>query len=121
MKRLLTSRLLLSLAASAILIACEPADNAAQTSASEDAAASSPFVIASSESTGDVEDESARLNAWFEAQYEEELAFSPIQQTFLGVTENNDQIDDFSLEAQREQLNWKRNTVAEMRASFDYE
>ena len=121
MKRLLTSRLLLSLAASAILIACEPADNAAQTSASEDAAASSLVVIASSESTGDVEDESARLNAWFEEQYEEELAFSPIQQTFLGVTENNDQIDDFSLEAQREQLNWKRNTVAEMRASFDYE
>ena len=121
MKRLLISRLLLSLAASAILIACEPADNAAQTSASEDAAASSLVVIASSESTGDVEDESARLNAWFEEQYEEELAFSPIQQTFLGVTENNDQIDDFSLEAQREQLNWKRDTVAEMRASFDYE
>ena len=63
MKRLLLSRLLLSLAASAILIACEPADNAAQTSASEDAPASSPVAVDSSESTGDVEDESARLNA----------------------------------------------------------
>ena len=121
MKRLLICRLLLFAVASAALTACEPADNAAQTSASEDAAASSPVVIASSESTGDVENESARLNTWFEEQYEEELAFSPIQQTFLGVTENNDQIDDFSLEAQLEQLNLKRESVAEMRSSFDYE
>ena len=82
MKRLLICRLLLFAVASAALTACEPADNAAQTSASEDAAASSPVVIASSESTGDVENESARLNTWFEEQYEEELAFSPIQQTF---------------------------------------
>ncbi len=39
----------------------------------------------------------------------------------MGVTENNDKIDDFSLEAQLEQLNWKRESVAEMRSSFDYE
>lgn len=121
MKRLLICRLLLSVAAFAVLIGCEPADNAAQTLASKETAASSLVTVASSESTGDVEDESARLNAWFEEQYEEELAFSPIQQTFLGVTENNDQIDNFSLEAQIEQLDWKRDTVAEMRASFDYE
>ena len=121
MKRLLICRLLLSVAASAVLIGCEPADNAAQTLASKETAASSLVTVASSESTGDLEDESARLNAWFEEQYEEELAFSPIQQTFLGVTENNDQIDNFSLEAQIEQLDWKRDTVAEMRASFDYE
>ncbi len=121
MKRHLLFRLLLSVAASAMLSACEPADNAAQTPAAKDAAASVPTPIASSESAGDALDESARLNAWFEEQFEEELAFSPIQQTFLGVTENNDQIDDFSLEAQREQLNWKRDSVAEMRTSFDYD
>lgn len=121
MKRHLIFRLLLSVAASAMLIACEPADNAAQTSSAKDTAASVPTPIASSESAGDALDESARLNAWFEEQFEEELAFSPIQQTFLGVTENNDQIDDFSLEAQREQLNWKRDSVAEMRTSFDYD
>lgn len=121
MKRLPIFRLLLSVVASAILIACEPADNVAQSPAPEETAAASPVTVASSESTGDVEGESARLNAWFEEQFEEELAFSPIQQTFLGVTENNDQIDDFSIEAQIEQLNWKRDSVAEMRASFDYE
>ncbi|MDF1765056.1 MAG: DUF885 domain-containing protein, partial [Gammaproteobacteria bacterium] len=121
MKRHLIFRLLLSVAASAMFIACAPADNAAQTSSAKDTAASVPTPIASSESAGDALDESARLNAWFEEQFEEELAFSPIQQTFLGVTENNDQIDDFSLEAQREQLNWKRDSVAEMRTSFDYD
>jgi uncharacterized protein (DUF885 family) len=121
MKWLSLSRQLLLIATSAILIACEPADNSAQTSASNETEVSASATVTSSESARDVEDESVRINTWFEEQYEEELAFSPIQQTFLGVTENNDQIDDFSLEAQLEQLNWKRESVAEMRANFDYE
>ena len=29
-------------------------------------------------------DDTARINAWFETKFEEQLAFSPIQQTFLG-------------------------------------
>lgn len=121
MKWLSVSRQLLLIATSAILIACEPADNSAQTSASNETEVSASATVTSSESARDVEDESVRINTWFEEQYEEELAFSPIQQTFLGVTENNDKIDDFSLEAQLEQLNWKRESVAEMRSSFDYE
>jgi uncharacterized protein (DUF885 family) len=112
---------LLLIATSAILIACAPADNSEQTSVSKESLASSSLTVTSSESARDDEDESVRLNAWFEERYEEELAFSPIQQTFLGVTENNDKIDDFSLEAQLEQLNWKRESVTEMRANFDYE
>ncbi|MDP4784369.1 MAG: DUF885 domain-containing protein, partial [Gammaproteobacteria bacterium] len=120
MKKLLLCRLLFA-AVSAALVACEPADNSAQISAQKETAASSPSTAATSESTADVADESVRLNDWFEEKYEEELAFSPIQQTFLGVTENNDQIDDFSLEAQIEQLSWKRDSVAEMKANFDYE
>jgi uncharacterized protein (DUF885 family) len=121
MKWLSVCRQLLLIATSAILIACEPADNSAQTSASNETEVSASATVTSSESARDVEDESVRINTWFEEQYEEELAFSPIQQTFLGVTENNDQIDDFSLEAQLEQLNWKRESVTEMRANFDYE
>lgn len=121
MKWLSVCRQLLLIATSAILIACAPADNSEQTSVSKESLASSSLTVTSSESARDDEDESVRLNAWFEERYEEELAFSPIQQTFLGVTENNDKIDDFSLKAQLEQLNWKRESVAEMRASFDYE
>ncbi len=113
-------RSLLCLAASATLITCGPADNTAQAPALDDTAVVSPEAVAASDADAEVEDESTRLNAWFEEKYEEELAFSPIQQTFLGVTDNNDQIDDFSLAAQIEQLNWKRESVAEMRTQFDY-
>ncbi len=100
--------LLLTLATSTALVACEPAQNTSETAV--------PTV-----STEETAAESARLNEWFEAQYETELSFSPIQQTFQGKTENQDKIDDFSLEAQMAQLNWKRASVAEMQASFDYD
>ena len=63
-------------------------------------------------------DETARLNAWFEARFEEQLAFSPIQQTFLGRKSNA--IDDMSLAAQDKQLAWQRATVADLKKSFDY-
>lgn len=60
-------------------------------------------------------DETARLNAWFEARFEEQLAFSPIQQTFLG--RKSGAIDDMSLAAQDRLLEWQRATVAGRRAS----
>ena len=40
--------------------------------------------------------ETARLNEWFAARWEEQLDFSPIQKTVLGLKEDNDRIDDFS-------------------------
>ena len=58
-------------------------------------------------------DETARLNAWFEARFEEQLAFSPIQQTFLG--RKSGAIDDMSLAAQDKQLAWLRGTVADLK------
>src|SRR5687768_3430354 len=63
-------------------------------------------------------DETARLNAWFETKYKEQLAFSPIQQTFLG--QKSADIDDMSIAAQDKQLAWQRASVAELRKSFDY-
>lgn len=63
-------------------------------------------------------DETARLNAWFETRFNEQLALSPIQQTFLG--KKSADIDDMSIAAQDKQLAWQRASVAEMRKSFDY-
>ena len=63
-------------------------------------------------------DETARLNAWFEARFEEQLAFSPIQQTFLG--RKSDAIDEMSIAAQDTQLAWQRATVADLKKNFDY-
>ena len=64
--------------------------------------------------------ESDKLNEWFEAKYEEELMMSPIGLTFLGRKERYDEIDDMTEAAEDEQLEWKRQTVEEMKATFDY-
>ncbi len=61
------------------------------------------------------------LNMWFDEKFEEYLAFSPMMQTSLGRKTDYDKIDDFSEEAQREQLEWLRAATAEMEANFDYD
>ncbi|ABC64966.1 DUF885 domain-containing protein [Erythrobacter litoralis] len=68
-----------------------------------------------------VEDESACLNQWFESKFEEELAFSPLRQTALGLRTDYDKIDDMSVEAEQEQLEWWQATAAEMESTFDYD
>ena len=65
-----------------------------------------------------VNDETGRINAWFETKFKEQLAFSPIQQTFLG--QKTGELDDMSIAAQDKQLQWLRAATAEMRKSFDY-
>jgi uncharacterized protein (DUF885 family) len=64
--------------------------------------------------------ESQRLNAWFDTKYEERLQFSPIQMTFLGRKDRYSEMDDMSVEAQDRQLEWQRQSVAEMEREFDY-
>ena len=71
------------------------------------------------QSVDEVTAETERINAWFEARFEEHLASNPIQQTFLG--RKTDKIDDMSIAALDAQLAWQRASVAEMRATFDYE
>ncbi len=61
------------------------------------------------------------LNAWFESKFEEELAFSPLRQTALGLKTDYDKIDDMSVEAEQKQLEWWQQTTAEMEANFDYD
>ena len=67
-----------------------------------------------------VKAESARLNAWFDAQYEQQLQFSPIQLSFQGRKELNDQLDDMSEAGLRKQLAWMEASVKEMESGFDY-
>ncbi|MEO0712755.1 MAG: DUF885 domain-containing protein [Pseudomonadota bacterium] len=64
---------------------------------------------------------SETINAWFDEQYEEELQFSPIGLTFLGRKEQYDTLGEFSVDAYLEQVEWKRASVAEMEATFDYD
>lgn len=69
----------------------------------------------------EAQNESQRLNSWFDAKYEELLQLSPIQLTFLGRKERNNELDDFSLAGADAQLEWARAAVAEMQREFDYE
>ena len=64
--------------------------------------------------------ESARLNSWLDARYEEELRFSPLFETILGRKVDYDRIDDVSEAAGDAQLAWRRATVEELERSFDY-
>lgn len=103
------NRFVIALMASTALAACEPASNTSSQAPTTEAVAAE--VVAA---------ETARLNEWFEAQYETELSFSPITMTFLGRKTDNDKFDDFSNQAQDMQLAWKRASVDEMKTSFDY-
>ncbi|MFU8816031.1 MAG: DUF885 domain-containing protein [Pseudomonadales bacterium] len=68
-----------------------------------------------------VEAETARLNAWFEQRFEEQLDFSPMQKTNLGRKDDYDQIDDLSEAAEDRRWAWHRRTVEDLQASFAYE
>nr|WP_233449414.1 DUF885 family protein [Thermomonas carbonis] len=76
--------------------------------------------VAAAPSAEQIKAESARLNAWFEKKYEEQLQFSPIQLTMLGRKELYNQIDDMSEAGMRRQLAWQEVSVKEMEAGFDY-
>jgi uncharacterized protein (DUF885 family) len=77
--------------------------------------------LASHSNTGPALKETARFNAWLDARYEEELAFSPLQLTSLGRKNEYDQVDDLSEAAELEQYRWLEQTVGEMKRKFAYE
>lgn len=68
-----------------------------------------------------VKSETEKLNEWFEGQYETELMQSPIALTFQGRKERYGEIDDMSEAGSKKNLEWKRKSVAEMKAKFDRE
>ncbi|MAK62631.1 MAG: DUF885 domain-containing protein [Ponticaulis sp.] len=68
-----------------------------------------------------IAEETARLNAWFDEKYEEQLLRSPISLTQLGRKEKYDQVDDMSEAAQLADLEWRRSVTQEMEENFDYD
>jgi uncharacterized protein (DUF885 family) len=77
-------------------------------------------VIASSAEAQDgVAAEDARINAWFDAKFEEQLDFSPMGRSYMGDKKDYDKIDDLSEAAQDRALEWHRRSVEELKAKFD--
>ena len=66
-----------------------------------------------------VKAQSQALNDWFEARFEDELARSPMQQTYLGKKTNRDKLDDVSQLALDESAALQKNWLQEMRRDFD--
>lgn len=99
------------LLASSVLAGCAATTQTAEISAP----ASASSVLASAESETD------RINVWFDEKFEEQLATSPITQTFLGRTTDYDKIDDYSEAAADRDLKWMQDATAEMKRSFDYD
>ena len=86
------------------------------------AATDSPATGATATATAEErEAETARLNAWFEEQFEEQLQQSPIRLTFLGRKDLYDRIDDVSDAGIQKRLEWMQASVAAMESQFDYD
>jgi len=86
----------------------------------------SPLLSSCLDSGADIPDreelitqESQRLNAWFKARYEEQLARSPMSRTYLGMSDGMDQLDDISQIAMDEEIALANDWLIEMRRNFD--
>jgi uncharacterized protein (DUF885 family) len=63
--------------------------------------------------------EDARLTAFLDAEYAEELKLRPQLATRLGMKEGADRFDDISDAGAQKLLDWRRASVARMKAGFD--
>ena len=102
---------LLALLGAAVLVACGPS-YAPPPAAQESVAQPSADAI---------EAETARVNEWLFARWEEYLDFSPILKTELGRKDDYDKIDDVSEEGEKAYLEWYRQTVANLKEDFNYD
>ncbi|MDH7444213.1 DUF885 domain-containing protein [Aquimarina sp. 2201CG14-23] len=67
-----------------------------------------------------IEEHSTKLNDWFETQFQEEVANSPMTQTYLGVkTEDYGKWDDISSKKEVEDLEKAKRRLAYLRDSID--
>ena len=63
--------------------------------------------------------EDARLTAFLDAEFAQEVKMRPQLATRLGLKENEDKLDDISDAAALKLLDWRRASVARMKAQFD--
>ncbi|HOZ27799.1 MAG TPA: DUF885 domain-containing protein [Hyphomonadaceae bacterium] len=82
------------------------------------AAACSPAVPAGP-TAEDIATESKKLTDYLNAEFEEELAMNPMMLTQMGRKELYDQLGDFSEADVSKQLEWRRESVAGMKAAID--
>jgi uncharacterized protein (DUF885 family) len=80
--------------------------------------ASAP-AVAATPSVEEIKATSTKLTAYLDAEFEKELQLSPEALTGLGRKEQYDKLDDRSDAAAQAELEWRRKSVADMKAQFD--
>jgi len=63
--------------------------------------------------------ETTKLTAYLDDQFEQELKENPERATTLGRKDNYDKLNDYSEAQQDKMLEWRRKSVADMKAQFD--
>jgi uncharacterized protein (DUF885 family) len=81
--------------------------------------AASLLACAGAPAVQDAAAETARINAWFDSKYEEQLDQSPMTRAYAGEKKDYDKIDDLSEAATERALEWQRKSVEELKAKFD--
>lgn len=79
--------------------------------------AASPPRATAADSPATAED--ARLQAFLDAEYEQELNFNPQVATIIGRKDHADQLNDLSEAGQLKFLEWRRGSVARLQKQFD--
>ncbi|WP_442682624.1 DUF885 domain-containing protein [Stenotrophomonas sp. JC08] len=102
--RLSASRTVLALALGLALAGCSPTPQTPAAATAEQ-----------------VQAESQRLNAWFDAQYAEWMRFSPLMLSFQGSKELNDTLDDVSDAGADARIAWLEKSVKAMESQFDFD
>ncbi|WP_370335128.1 DUF885 family protein [Parvularcula marina] len=113
------TRLLLSAAAAALLVACSGDKEAEDKPAAPVPAETSSTQAPSAEEMAAMAEEDARLATFLDAKFEEQLALSPEFQTYLGRKTNTDKWDERTDEADERQRELLEAQLAEMQDSFD--
>ncbi|MCH7744068.1 MAG: DUF885 domain-containing protein [Proteobacteria bacterium] len=67
----------------------------------------------------EISSETQRLNTWLDEEFVDYLDFSPLAKTRLGDKGDYDKLDDVSEAMADRRLDWRRRSVAELKAAFD--
>ncbi|KAB7648698.1 DUF885 domain-containing protein [Polymorphobacter fuscus] len=81
--------------------------------------AATPLAFAATAPVAATASEDARLTAFLDAEFAQEVKQRPQLATRLGVKDGQDKLDDISDAAAMKQLQWRRDSVARMKKAFD--
>ena len=104
---------LIALATALALAGCSPASNTSSPASAPQAAQSF--------SAEEIQQETQKMNEWFEQKYEAQVMNSPIQLTMLGRDERQGEIDEFTVEAMDKQMAETIANAEELKASINYD